>query len=326
MENDIKAPMAKVAPQTIREHHYSELITNWWQAVNTRRGIVTITICGKRGSGKSWAMLYLGWLLDRDYKDNPRFSVDKVSFKASEFLEWLTKPKKEWRRGNVICLDDAGLHMYNRDSLTNFIKSINKTLQNVRYKHPIIILTLPSFGMLDKHARDMSDVYIEMVSRDEADRVNFCKIQELRLLPFTDKLMRKNIQKKSVTMHPYLNIPIIRREPVLYQIPAPSDELVDAYEEKKAEYLDAYNIQTVAFLKKEENRLKDAGRDKRQKMNFPDAVKYCRNRLDQYLEDGKINVARIMLEEDDDGKQLFGKEQAGLICRVLKSEVGKKKS
>lgn len=303
-------------PKQISQHRHGKLYGKWWQTVNSENGILTITICGKRGSGKSWIMLYLAWLLDRDIEGNSHFSIDKVSFKASEFLSWLTAEKADWRRGSVICLDDAGLHMYNRDSLTNFIKMINKTLQNIRYKHPIVILTLPSFQMLDKHARDMTDIYIEATGkRDDVKRDNFCKIQELTVNPYYGSLARYNITKRSMKIHSKLGVSLQGREPVHYRISAPPKEIIKVYEKKKAHYLDIYNRQNINALKKTEE---TTTKGKPVKMNFKEQLDYCRKNIDK-LKDlrGKVDTGKIMLQTDEDGNQLFNSLASRLIAKQL---------
>lgn len=311
------------SPKTIRLHRYSDLLTKWWQTVNSEGGILTIVVCGARGKGKSWVMLLLAYLLDRTRDDDCRFSVDRVSFKASEFLEWLNSPDEKWRAGSVICLDDAGLHLYNRDSLTNFIKIINKTLQNIRYKHPIVILTLPSFGMLDKHARDMTDIYIEVVERDKKRRENRCKIQEINLVPYYGIAMRRNITLMKKKIHPRLGVEIIHREAIQYRIEAPPKEIVDAYEKKKRIYLNAYNRANIAALKREEDKIKDASK-KKVKLDFSESVDYCKVRLDSLMDinrQGKVSIAKIMLLKDKNDNQLFERSMAVAIMQGLKQTI-----
>ena len=315
----MKQGQKRTAPSAVKRHRYARLYQRWWRMVNVEDGILSIAICGKRGSGKSWIMMYLGWLLDRDAYGRPRFNSDKISFKASEFLEWLNKPKKEWERGSVIALDDAGLHMYNRDSLTSFIKAINKTLQNIRYKHPIVILTLPSFKMLDKHARDMTDVYIEAVRRNKKTRENLCKVHELYIESYEGALLRYNIEGTRFGVHPRLNLPIRYREPIYYRVGAPPAWLVKEYEVKKKNYLDAYNLHNIDFLRNEEEAAMDLRKDKRQRMNFPDAVNYCTKKIDEIRDiKGTVSSAKIMLLVDERGNQLFGISQARLISTALK--------
>ncbi len=304
------------SPARLRNHRNSSLLIKWWRTVNDDAGILTIVICGKRGSGKSFVMLTLANLLDRTADDKSYFSMDKISFKASEFLEWLGGDNKRWRRGAVICLDDAGLHMYNRDSLTGFIKKINKTLQNIRYKHPIVILTLPSFNMLDKHARDMTDIYIEVGNdRDEENRENFCKIQELNLYPYYGTLGRQNITAPTERMHPTLKIKIKEKSAVRYRIEAPPRAIIKEYETKKGVYLDKFNKQSVEDLKKEEAKMAGEGK---KKTTFNEKVKFCREYFKEQIESGdKVGVDDLMSIDDDKGMQMFGISHAKAIITRL---------
>ncbi|KKN17191.1 hypothetical protein LCGC14_0968460, partial [marine sediment metagenome] len=132
--------MTTPIPKTIKEHRYGELLGKIWRQVNTKNGIVTIVFCGKRGMGKSCSMAEWARILDRSGNDKCMFKPEDIKFDTVEFLEGLTG---EFRRGKVHMLDDAGLHLYKSDALKDVLKKVSKVLQNIRYKNPIIMMSLP---------------------------------------------------------------------------------------------------------------------------------------------------------------------------------------
>jgi len=277
-------------PKTIKEHKYGKLWSSIWNEVHNKDSIASITFCGKRGKGKSMSMLAMADLLDRTHNDVPRFNMDRFCLDPKEFFMWLNAPRKTMPRGTVICLDDAGLHLYKADFLVNMVKRINKTLQNIRYKNPIVMLSLPYFEMLVKDAREMSDVYIELTDRDKKAKENLGKVQKLSIAPFSGDLYRYTIVQEFKHTNRELNMPLTHYIPKEFRFGLPRKELIDAYKQKRNEFMDKFNVETIQVIEAEEKKPNGVRMDKNEMIN------YLWDNREKFKEEEKYNAAKVALD------------------------------
>lgn len=235
-------------PKSIKEHPYGFIWIPAW--IRPRRNqMFSCVSVGTVGSGKSWAMLSLAELLDRNNDGETRFSIDRVAFSASRFQELMTI---KWPKGTVVILDDAGLALYSRDAMTTINKILGKTFQSHRYKNLIILLSLPVFTFLDSGIRSLMNGYVKM---QEIDYENKQSIARYRLLNTDER--NGEIYYKTPMKSEYINdweIPIRR----VFKVPfirfdKPSDELIKQYEDAKTIFMDKRNITAYAEIVKAEN-------------------------------------------------------------------------
>ena len=309
--------MTIAIPKTIKEHRYGEFLGKIWREVNVKNGIVTIVFCGKRGTGKSYSMSEWARVLDRDLNDKERFKPEDIKFDPVEFLTELTG---EYHRGKVHILDDAGLHLYKSDALKDVLKKVSKVLQNIRYQNPIIMMSLPHFEQLMKDARTMTDIYIEMQGIDEARNLALGKIQHLKVSPFSGDLYRYNVLQAKKVISPEFGIPIIHWEKRPFLFNKPPAEFANEYERIKKKLLNKLNRELVNSIKKTTK--KEIGEEEdNSKMNFPQSVEYCKERIEKFIsQKGKIDVTAILMETNEKGEQMFAIERAKLISQVLRKE------
>ncbi len=313
--------MTVAIPKTIKEHRYGELLGAIWRQVNVKNGLFTIVFCGKRGMGKSYSMAEWARLLDRTADDQCRFEPEDIKFDTTKFLENITG---NFPRGKVHVLDDAGLHLYKSDALTDVLKKVSKVLQNIRYKNPIIMMSLPHFEQLMKDARTMTDLYIEMEGIDERRELAFGKIQKLNVVPFSGKVYRPNLLQPKKVISPKFGIEIVHweRRPFLFN--KPPKEFLEKYEKIKEELLNKLNRKLINSIKRTTEKETDEDEDSN-KMNFPTAVEYCKQKIEKFVNyKGQIEVSSIMLETNEQGEQLFSMDRAKLIAQVLKKQNGAK--
>ena len=309
--------MTTPIPKTIKEHRYAELLGKIWREVNVKNGMVTIVFCGKRGTGKSCSMAEWARVLDRSGNDECRFKPEDIKFDPVDFLTGLTG---NYPRGKVHALDDAGLHLYKSDALKDVLKKVSKVLQNIRYKNPIILMSLPHFEQLMKDARTMTDIYIEMQGIDEERSLALGKIQHLKVSPFSGDLYRYNVLQANKVISPKFGIPIIHWEKRPFLFNKPPEDFLKEYERIKKILLDKLNRNLVNSIKRTTEKEIEENEDN-SKMNFPEKVKYCKERIEKFVsEKGKIDVASIMLETNEQGEQLFSMDSAKLIAQVLRKQ------
>ncbi len=308
--------MTIAIPKTIKEHRYGEFLGKIWREVNVKNGIVTIVFCGKRGKGKTYSMSEWARILDRGINDKERFKPEDIKFDPVEFLTELTG---DYPRGKVHMLDDAGLHLYKSDALKDILKKVSKVLQNIRYKNPIIMMSLPHFEQLMKDARTMTDIYIEMQGVDEERNLALGKIQHLKVSPFSGDLYRYNVLQSKKVISPEFGIPIIHWEKRPFLFNKPPAEFSNEYERIKKKLLNKLNKKLVNSIKKTTE--KEIGDEDNSKMNFPQSVEYCKERIEKFIsQKGKIDVTSILMETNEKGEQMFAIEKAKLISQVLRKE------
>jgi len=136
------------------EHAKAAIKDLYWNVVfNEIDAIFVIT--GRERFGKSmlsmviWAYLdYLreGWGL------NATIDIDnKIALVPEDYANLIDKA--EGLPGDVVCYDEAGTGMYNRESMSKGNRDLNKILMTCGYKNLVHLLTLPNFFALDKEVR-----------------------------------------------------------------------------------------------------------------------------------------------------------------------------
>jgi len=155
--------MSNRIPLTIKNHRNAWLWKPIWKRMHHKNKMWSAVFCAEPGSGKSWAALSIADLLDRDSDDKPRFTIDRVAFTPLQFMALV---KRDWPKGTVIILDDAGLALCSKDAMTKIVRQLGKVFQSCRYKNLGILLTLPSLSMLESHTRQLLKAYVEPTGID----------------------------------------------------------------------------------------------------------------------------------------------------------------
>lgn len=264
-------------------------------------------IVGPCGSGKSWAGLSIANLLDRAQNGEPRFSIDRVCFSAKEFAEAIAKP---WPKGTAIVLDDSGLSLYSRESMSRIVKRLTKTFMSMRYKNLCVILTLPSFKMLDLNVRSLLDAYLEMVDINFDLEKSQAKFHYLQTSAKDGKIFHHRPERVEWSRLPD-GYPL-RQVKVLdsIYIDRPPQHLIESYEEKKKGFLDKWNSATA----------KEFGSRKPATEDFKAQYKKVRGALPKYLDArGKVSSAKLMLNPG------LSEYRARALSKLLNEELKAKK-
>lgn len=133
-----------------------------------------IVIAGERGSTKSGVAITLGYLLDRGKNGKCRFylpekffpegfelkegeKLPRVIFKPTDFLKLIQKLPK----GSVLVWDETGVEGDARDFQTKKNKLLKRTMETIRSRNLIIILTAPTLASYDVGFRRSNTIYIE---------------------------------------------------------------------------------------------------------------------------------------------------------------------
>jgi len=306
-------------PKTIREHPDGWLWGAVWYDVHKGNKMRTIAICGERGAGKSYSMGELANLLDRGKDDVSRFAIERTCYSPTQFSEWVQRD--DLPIGTVICLDDAGLALYSKESLTRVAIALGKLFQVIRYKYYIFLLSIPYFKMLESHARKFTDFYIEIVGRDTEKRQNLAKIQALQGEFYSGDIYRHGLSKHQKVDHfkwgMGYNVPL----PDFFRFDKPNTKWCHAYEKYKEDYLLWWRKHTHAQLQmfeyKQVQALKQVG-----KMKFNEALARVRENLSIYLNShNKIDYGLILTKlVNENNESLVGIGVAQKIANLLNEE------
>ena len=260
-------------PPAIVNHPDADVWFPIWQLMHEKNRMFSAVIVGKPGSGKSWAAMAISELLDCTTKSGSRFDISRATFGAHEFADVVHK-KEEMRMGNFIIVDDAGVTVYSRDAMVKNVRDITKIFQTIRFLNYGIILTLPSWSMLDKNIRRLVDVYIEMTEP------GVFKFMWIRPSAFSQDVFRMYPIRYTSKSHPdgttmRKEIKVMRME-----IDKPSEDLVDAYETKKADFMEN--------LYEEYSKGMVPGKQK-----FKVAYKYIKDHIDSFLGKDQHGVVKV---------------------------------
>jgi len=180
-------------------------------------------IVGKTGSGKSYSALRMGEYIDKN------FSLDHVVFNSEEFLKLLNDGNL--KRGSCLVLDEIGAAWGRREFMSIESRALSEIFQIIRAKNYAMILTLPHWGLLDKHAMLLAHVRCTTVGIDRKKKQVLMKYKMLKTNPEDPN----TIKVDGV-------FPRIVEDGMEYRVPLlhvnlPSEKLRKAYDRRKKIYI-----------------------------------------------------------------------------------------
>ncbi len=195
------------------------------QRVHEKNKNFLFIIVGPTGSGKSWASLSLGEMID------PDFNMEKVVFKAADVLNLVNSGTL--KRGSFIDWDEAGIDLSNRDWQKKSNKVLNFLLQTWRHRGYILCLTVPYADFIDLSSRKLLHAEFETVSINIRNKT--CRVKPKFLQYNSD--MKKWFKPYLKVLRPGYGAIKLKR----WDVPKPSDALIEKYEAKKLEFTSQLN-------------------------------------------------------------------------------------
>lgn len=266
-------------PQVIADHRDADVWRNAWRRMHQKNQMFSAVVVGKPGSGKSWTAMSICELLDRTLESGNRFDLSRITFGAKEFADAVKKKKK---MGSMFIVDDAGITVYSREAMIKTVRDITKIFQTIRFRNYGIILTLPSWSMLDKNIRWLVDAYIEMVEP------GVFKYMWVKPNAYSGEVFRNYPIRMDTEEHPE---GMSFRRPVKvkrFAVDKPSQELRGGYEKKKSDYMDKLYEEYARFM--------GMPRQKR----FDITTDFVNRHWDDFLErdkTGKLSVSSWLIYE-----------------------------
>ncbi|MFB6200345.1 MAG: ATP-binding protein [Candidatus Nanohaloarchaea archaeon] len=210
-------------------------------------------ITGPTGSGKSWSALSLAEKID------PDFNADKVVLRPEKFLENVAE--RNWGQGDVVIFDEAGAGMNAKAHMTKKNRIIDQVLQTFRRQNIAVIFTVPSKANVDKSVRRLLHTYIETKTIDYENERNHLKWLDMDYNQKTDKIYYKYPKRRDENG-------AVRKIKTV-KMGKPSEDLIEAYEEKRTRFQDRKNKEFYDQLQekmKDQNQDKDKGKTKEEKI------------------------------------------------------------
>jgi len=111
----------------------------------------------RRGTGKTVASLQLA----QGMNQNGKLTWENVSMSPEEIRNaYTTLPPR-----SSIVLDEGEVGAGNRDTQTKSNKALNEIMSMGRVEQKYVVVNTPSIGFIDKHIRELADVWIAMVAK-----------------------------------------------------------------------------------------------------------------------------------------------------------------
>lgn len=253
---------------------------------------------GETGSGKSLGAIRIAEAVD------PNFSVDQIAFGVREFLELVNDDSLG--RGSVIVFEEASVEANAHEWYSKSNQVLAHVLDTWRHQNRGAIFTLPAFGQLVKPARGRMSALIQMRTKNEDEGFTIATY--------------KRCEQDSDTGKIYKKYPVLDDKKFKYlKLALPSQDLLEAYEKKKADYTQDLNEELLEELIAEEE-------DEQEEKLGP------RDVVDEIVEEGSVEeyigdnpageyMDRALLQADYGLSKSESKQVKKLLIRRLDLDV-----
>lgn len=219
-------------------------IVSWikWRIKKNKNAIIVIN--GPTGSGKTYCGLNLAEDVGKEL--NTPFSVENnVDFKFTELLRKTMQPGNK-KAGTVFLFEEVGA-MGGGASSREWQGELNKMffsfMQTTRHRRQVLIMTCPSFSFLEKGARTLVHMQIEMQNIDFNTKIAYAKPYVIQVNPRTSKFYYKFLRMRG-------GMGAIRLNRVGFNLP--SKNITATYELAKTNFTD--NLNKLALSDKKDGK------------------------------------------------------------------------
>lgn len=213
----------------------SPVFQKMWGRIHRRNMNFMAAICGEVGSGKSYAALSLAEMLD------PDFSIEQVAFSVEEFVELVNE---DYPEGSFIVMEESSVSMNAQTWWDSDQIQVGNILDTWRHQNRGAIFTLPAFGQLQKNARGRMHGLGQTRGIDYQEEVAALRYRYIQQDSDTGKIYKKYHRLP----HPETGV---ETQYTWIGLPKPSQELLDAYEERKEQFTDELNQEILNNIRGE---------------------------------------------------------------------------
>lgn len=248
-----------------------------WGPMHRHKDNYMAAFCGETGSGKSYAALATAEAVD------PNFTVDQIAFSVIEFLELVIDDS--YGPGSIIVFEEASVEAGSDEYMTKKNKALRQVAEIWRHQRRGALFTYPAFKRLDPDVRARCAALIQLDELNESVGTSVGRY--------------KYIQQDSDTGEIYRHTPLIGG--VKYkqmEFTLPSEDLIEAYEEKKSNYTQDKNLELLEGLIEDAKDEEESNDDARPQDIGEEII--AEDKLDEYINsnNGQEYIDRDLIELD----------------------------
>jgi ABC-type oligopeptide transport system ATPase subunit len=207
----------------------------WMKGRNMRKNDNNlIAVVGRTGSGKTWCAMSICEIMSR--MDGVPFDVDHIVFSLTELMELINSNKL--KRGSKIVFDEPQISIGAREFQSEANKVFNFLISTFRHRNFSLFFCTPFEKLLDKSTRRLFHAKFETISINPNKQTCRVKPRYLEHSDFKEQPYRKQLLVVVKDKRAGKNI---SNKVAYWDVPKPSQELIDKYEQKKRAFTDRLN-------------------------------------------------------------------------------------
>ena len=201
-----------------------------------------ISVIGQTGSGKTYTAISICEIMSK--MDGVPFGIDNVVFSLRELMDLINSGKL--KRGSKIIFDEPQVSISAREFQSEANKVFNYLLSTFRHRNLTLFFCTPFETLLDKNSRRLFHARFETMSINRNN--NTCRIKP-RFIEYSD-FKTDAYRKQLIVMFKDENGRGKSQKLFYWDVPKPSDKLIELYEQKKLEFTNNLNKNISERLKK----------------------------------------------------------------------------
>jgi len=264
-----------------------------------------VAVIGQTGSGKTWSAISICEKISKEM--NVPFNVDNIVFGLPALLKLINSGKL--KSGSCIIFDEPQVSISSKEWQSKANKVFNYLVSTFRYKNLNMFFCTPYEDLLDKSTRKLFHSKFETVSINVKEKTTKLKPKIVQynshLQKFYEAFLRVNYKPENMSV-------FVVRKLQRWSVPKPSDEMIKAYEEKRAEWHKILTrdmekeIAKYSKKKKEKNELKDRVVELVEKIGVKETAKLC--------DKTEMTIYRWLKEE----REKINKDEHKIKANVIK--------
>jgi len=201
-----------------------------------------VAIVGPTGSGKTWVGIVSAQIISK--MNGVPFGIDNIVFSLKELMDLINSGTLQ--KGSCIVFDEPQVSISAREFQSQANKIFNYLLSTFRHRNFTLFFCTPFENLLDKNTRKLIHCRFETMSINRTN--NTCRVKP-RFVEYSD-FKDKPYRKQLIVFFKGKNGVNQSRKLFYWDVPKPTDDIIEQYEQKKREFTDRLNLNITKRLKK----------------------------------------------------------------------------